>query len=69
MERINILKLAEKEMTSTSATEYGFGADKCPVDGQPMSKATISGKEEVFWCPTHRITMPVPNNEALNGCV
>lgn len=38
---------------------HGDAADICPVCSKKMTISTI-GKENVFFCEEHRITMPVP---------
>jgi hypothetical protein len=57
---INIFEL--NASSGTSNKPYTHGDNKCPVDGSNMTLASISKtgvKEQVLWCETHRITIPL----------
>lgn len=68
MDRINIFNImdvdANNNFISTSQGTYSHKelpgyCPVCPDDAEKM-KVVLSGQTEVFFCPKHRITLPIP---------
>lgn len=59
--RVNLFESDSSFYKQVDKTQYNHNPDQCPIDGEKMSKGFILGRsEEVYWCPIHRITLPIP---------